>query len=146
MTSLRLLLFFLAACAVAHAQLGPGNTPVRKFRLPTFNKEGYRTSLLEGEQAEAVSPQEIRLSEMRFSLFSGDEASTLDTTLLAPRAVVRIPEPEHYIVEGPGPVRLIRSDLDVAGEGWLYNHTEKKLSIRKNVVVIFRSELKDLLK
>ncbi|PTY05854.1 hypothetical protein DB347_16040 [Opitutaceae bacterium EW11] len=146
MKHLRFIVFALCAWAGLHAQIGPGNTPVRRFRLPSFNQEGFRTALLEGEEADAVSPTEIHLKEMRFSLFAGDETNALDSTLLAPRATVRIPEQNHYLVEGPGPVRLIRNDLDVSGENWLYDHNARKLWIRKDAQVIFRSELKDLLK
>ena len=83
---------------------------------------------------------------MHFSSFSGDEKNLLHTTLLAPVATVRILEKNHVVVEGDGSVRLIRDEVDATGEQWSYDHSNKRLSIRKNVHVVYRAVLKDILK
>jgi hypothetical protein len=145
MKHLLAVLLLLLPAAWAYAQVG-GNAPVKKFRLPAYNDEGYRTTLLQGDEALMVSQSQIDVKEMQFSMFAGDENNTLDSTLLAPVATLRIQEKNKYLVEGAGPVRLLRADVDASGEDWIYRHPEKRLSIRKNVHVIFRSELKDILK
>ena len=122
------------------------NAPVKKFRLPQFNEQGFRTGLLEGDEARLVNQTRIDITEMHFTVFAGDESNTVDTTLLAPTATILIPDPQHIVVEGKGAVRVVRGDLDASGEDWTYLHEEKKVSKRKNVHVDFRSELTDLLK
>jgi len=122
------------------------NAPVKKFRLPQFNDQGFRTGLLEGDEARLISQTQIDIKEMHFTVFSGDENNAVDTTLLAPTATIHIPDPQHIVVEGKGPLRVVRSDLDASGADWTYAHAEKKISMRKHVHVIFRSELTDLLK
>ena len=123
-----------------------GDAPVKKFRLPSFNDAGFRTGLLTGDEATMVSSTQIDLREMHFTLFTGDEKNAVETTMLAPIATVRIPEPNKTIVEGKGSVRVIRSDLDASGEDWTYNNADRRLIMRKNVHFVFQAELKDLLK
>ena len=38
------------------------------------------------------------------------------------------------------------SDLDVIGMRWTYDHAQKKITLEKDVRVVFRTELKDILK
>lgn len=122
------------------------NAPVKKFRLPSFNDQGFRTSLLEGDEARIISSSQIDMREMHLTLFSGDETNAVDTTLLAATATVRILEKNQIAVEGRDSVRLVRSDLDVAGENWSYRHSDKRLTIGKNVRVVIHAELGDILK
>lgn len=122
------------------------NAPVKKFRLPSFNDQGFRTSLLEGDEAQVISPSQIDMKEMHMTLFSGDENNAVDTTLLASTATVRLLEKNQITVEGGNSVRLIREDLDVSGENWSYQHAEKRLTLGKNVRVVIRAELGDILK
>ncbi len=146
---MRLLLVVLLALvgpAAFSAGLSGVNAPVKKFRLPAFNDQGFRSSLLEGDAATMVSSTQIDVKEMHFTLFAGDEKGSIETTLLAPVATVRILEKDKILVEGKRSVRLVRSDLDVSGEDWTYQHSDKHLAIRKNVRVVVHAELKDILK
>ena len=145
LSALFLLLFTVATLCSAAEDLSK-SAPVKKFRLPTFNQEGYRTSFLEGDEAIIVSSQQIDVKEMHYSLFSGEENNVLETTLLAPVATVRVLERNHIKVEGTGSVRLIRDEVDATGDNWTYDHANKRLLIRKNVHVIYRAVLKDFLK
>ncbi len=143
-TSLLASLVLVAGVSAADSTIT--NSPVKKFRLPQFNEEGYRTGLLEGDEASLISQTQIDIKEMHFTVFSADDANTVDTTILAPTATIRIPDQQHALVEGKGPVRVVRSDLDASGENWTYLHAEKKIIMRNHVHVVFRSELTDLLK
>lgn len=138
----------LLAAPLLSAESIPGlNQPVKKFRLPTFNDQGYRTSLLVGDQAKMISATQIELTEMHYSVFAGDENSTLETTLLASVATVRVLDQNKVTVEGSGAVRFIRNDIDASGEQWIYYHAEQKhLVMKKNVHVVIRAELKNILK
>jgi hypothetical protein len=43
-------------------------------------------------------------------------------------------------------VRFLRDDLEASGTKWVYNHTEKRISLDGNVRVVFHAELQDILK
>ena len=139
----------LLLCCTAAAVFGASSlptAPVKKFRLPTFNAEGFRTGFLTGEEALIVSAGQIDIKEMHLSTFSGDEAGTLETTLLAPVATVRVQEREQIRVEGKQSVRLVRPEVDATGQDWEYDHQNKRLLIRSDVHVVYRAVLKDFLK
>lgn len=123
------------------------NAPVKNFRLPTFNKAGLRTSLLTGSQAIYVSSTQIDVTDMRFLQYNDNGSGLVDTQLLSPSATVMTKD-NLIIVSGNDRVRLIREGLDATGEQWTYTHadTDKKISLRKNVRVIFQAEMGDLIK
>lgn len=122
------------------------NAPVKKFRLPGFNDQGFRTSLLQGDEARMISATQIDLKEMHFTLFQGDEKNSVDSTLLAPVATVLIQDQNKIVVQGEGSVRFIRPDIDASGQQWKYEHAEKHLTMHKDVRLVIRAELKDILK
>jgi hypothetical protein len=147
---LRLLLL---ACLTALSLEAAGepvlSAPIKRFRLPTFNQAGYQTSLLEGDQAVLVSTQQIDVKEMHFTVLSGTEEKLVQTTLLAPDATLRLHEENRFTVSGAGAVRLVRNDIDAAGQDWSFEfqeHGPKRLMMKKNVRVVFRAVLKDILK
>jgi len=146
LSALTLLTINLATPSLFGAGVSGFNAPVKKFRLPSFNEQGFRTSLLEGDEATMISPSQIDMREMHLTLFSGDENNRVETTLLAPLATVRLLDQNQIAVEGPSSVRLVRSDLDVAGENWSYRHADKRLTIGKKVHVVIHAQLGDILK
>jgi hypothetical protein len=121
------------------------NAPITNFKLPVLNEQGIRTSLLRGTEARYVSASQIELSEMQYSTFLDDGSNKVDTTLLAPSATVLIDD-NKVRVQGEEGVRLVRSDIDVIGLHWMYDHSQKKITLEKDVRVVFRTELKDILK
>ena len=151
----RVLALFLALlCPLLATAADHGVTadaPITEFKLTVLSDEGFRSSLLRGSEARYVNDNQIDLVGMQYSTFMENEAGDLDATLLAPTATVFINN-KKVKVQGDGAVRLLRKDLDVTGEKWTYEHagkhdsTPKKLVIEKNVHVIFRIEMKDILK
>ncbi len=139
---------FWVLAALTSSGAGPAglNAPVKKFRLPAFNDEGFRSSLLQGDEATMVSTSQIDIKEMQFTLFAGDEKGSVDTKLEAPVATVLILDQNQILVEGAGSVHLARNDLSASGEDWSYRHSEKRLIIRKNVHLVIRAQLGDILK
>jgi hypothetical protein len=137
----------LASALIAHAA-GEStlSAPVKKFRLPTFNPTGFRVTLLEGDEATVISQQRIDIKEMHFTVFSGDEDNRVESTILAPTATLQAQDPTHFTVSGNDAVRVVRSDMDASGERWAFDYANKRLSMKKNVHVVFRAELKDILK
>jgi hypothetical protein len=82
---------------------------------------------------------------MQYSTFIEGEKGELDSTLLAPTATVFI-DKNKVKVHGDENVRLLRKGLDVTGEKWTYDHSQKRILIEKNVHVTFNIEMKDILK
>jgi len=121
------------------------SAPVKNFKLPVLNEQGVRTSLLRGNEARYVNASQIDLSGMQYMAFVENNANEVETTLLAPSATVNIVK-NKIKVHGDEGVRLVRNDLDVTGERWTYDHDQRKITIGKNVRVVFRTGLKDILK
>ena len=142
---IRFLLFFLLSTALLSAAPEKINAPIKNFRLPSFNKAGVRVSLLRGTEALYLSSSQIELHEMNLSLFHDDGTARVDTVLLSPSAVVTLGAENQLAVNGEETVRLIRDDVEATGERWHYDHTGKRLSLRKNVRVIFQAPIENLI-
>ncbi len=142
MNFFRLFLLLGALPLGLSAQAITAGTPVESFRLPTFTREGHRSMLLQGSAA-LVTASRIELREMTLTLFSGDARNLVETVILSPVATVN---PESEQVEGAGVVRVIRDDLEITGQGWHYDHAQKKVSITRDARIVFRAQLPDILK
>jgi len=116
--------------------------PLSQFRLPTFNAQGHRSMLIESSEA-IVGPSQIELTNLNLTLFDGTARNAIETILLSPQATALTDE---ETISGPGPVRIIRDDVEITGIGWRYEHAQRKVSIAKNTHVRFQSALPDLLR
>lgn len=120
--------------------------PVINFRLPLFNTEGYRVWMISGSEGRYESMDRIAVKALTLSVFSGRADEKVDTLVLSPIAVVNRTE---SIVTGPSTIRVINDQLEASGIDWKYTQVDKrnfKVSIAKNVRVVFQAEFKDLLK
>ena len=122
----------------------PAAPPAKNWVLPIFtDKEGFRSMTLRGSAVQPVGANRIDVSDLNITVFSGDAAARVDSVLLSQSASFF---PKTNLATGEKNVRLIRDDLEVSGEGWSYDHTSKKISIKTNTRVVFRAELNDILK
>ncbi len=138
------LLLVLPICVSAQSSLDvKSSAPVKNFRLPTFNKEGMRTTFLRAGEAVIVSNTRIDVKDMNLTMFTNDDSGRIESVLLSPSATFLT---EQQIVSGKESVRFIRDDVEVTGEQWTYRHQQKRVLIEKNARVTFRDELKDILK
>ena len=119
------------------------NAPVKNFSLPTFTKDDYRSVLLRGNEALFVSAQQINVSGMQLTLFTGDATNRVETVIVSPEARFF---PERNVAEGERGVRVLRDDVEMFGTRWTYDHGERKVVLDGNVRVIFHAQLKDMLK
>jgi hypothetical protein len=117
--------------------------PVKNFRLPTFTDQGFRHTMLIAAEARLPDPARIDLSEMELTLFTGDAAEQIDAMLAAPLATFF---PQKLLATGPSTVRLERLDLTVTGADWTYDHSAKKVVIKRDAHVLFRSPIGDIIK
>lgn len=143
--ALRTLLVFALLAVAASAQVSTrvsSDAPIVNFRLPTFTDEGHRAWLVRGSQARLINAKEIDITELTMTVFTGDATERITTMILSPAARL---QPGEQTVHGPGSIRVIDDEFEASGEDWRYEHREKRISIRKNVRVAFRAQLKDLL-
>ena len=111
--------------------------------LPIFtDKEGYRSMTLRGSEVRPVG-KTVAVTDLSITIFSGDAKAQVDSMLLSPAAVF---SPKENRASGDKTVRFIRDDVEVTGFGWTYDHATRKVSLRENVHVTFRTQLNDILK
>jgi hypothetical protein len=146
--SAALLFALLTSAPLFAAQNSPApkvipSAPIKDFRLPTFDKDGKRATFMRAGEALFITPTQIDVKDMHFTLFTKDGTGAFDTVLLAPSASFLT---DKQVVNGKESVRLIRINLEVTGEQWSYNHLEKRIVIGKKARVTFQDELKDIIK
>jgi hypothetical protein len=117
--------------------------PVKNFRLPTFTTQGFRHTMLHAGEARLPDPARIDLVEMELTLFTGRADEQIDAMLAAPSASFY---PEKLLATGDDTVRVERTDLTLTGAEWSYDHSARKVVIKRDAHVIFRSALGDILK
>ncbi len=119
------------------------NRPVINFSLPTFTPDGYRSWLVRGSEAVVSNRNQIDVKGLTLSVFSGKEDGKIETVILSPVARVM---PAEALATGTGTIRVINDEFEARGTDWRYAHKEKRVSIAKDVRVVFNTELKDFLK
>lgn len=117
--------------------------PIVNFRLPSFTPEGNRAWLVRGSEARYTSPEQVDITGLNLSIFTGLPDGQVETLILSPSAEVR---PGELQVRGHDTIRVINDRFEATGSEWNYGHREKKVSIGKNVHVILHTQLKDILK
>ena len=137
------LLFLLPVAALAATTQVSTDKPIINFRLPTFTTDGYRSWLVRGSEARFTTRNQIEITELTLTIFTGKADEKIETMILSPTARVLTVE---SLVTGAGTIRVINDDFEARGAGWRYTHKEKRVSISQNVHVTFRAELKDFLK
>lgn len=126
------------------ASAPPVAVPAKNWVLPLFTaKDGFRTMTLRGSEVRPIGTQRVEVIDLSITVFSGDAAATVETMLLSPAASFF---PKEKRATGEKSVRLIRDDIEVTGEGWTYDHEGKRVSLARNVRVVFRAQLNDILK
>lgn len=137
-------LLFLSALAAlgANTQIAP-DQPIVNFRLPAFTPEGNRSWLVRGSEARYANKEQVDITGLNLSIFTGLPDGKVETVILSPAAQVR---PGDMLVRGSATIRVINDRFEATGTEWNYSHREKKVSIGKNVHVVLHTQLKDILK
>jgi hypothetical protein len=119
------------------------NAPVMNFRVPTFTRDGFRSWLLCGAEGVYANEKQLNVTDLNLTIFAGDASAKVEKVFLSPSAIALVDEGR---VSGPGAVRLITDDFEATGDDWLYDHRQKKVSIHRNVRVVFHARLNDILR
>jgi len=137
------LAFALLACVIGAGQEVQLAPPAKNWALPLFTKEGYRQMTLRGDEVRPVSSDQVDISGMTVTVFSGDARAKVDSFLSSPDATFLINE---KIAKGPHSVRLVRDDVEVTGSEWTYLYNERKVLIARDAHVVFHAAMPDILK
>jgi hypothetical protein len=138
------LLLLITSLLTVNAQDSRVSTsaPVKNYAVSFFSDEGYPRVRVVGAAADLSDTANIRLTGMELILYSGLADRSVETTLDSPIAILK-PEPE--LVSGPDKVKFVRPDIEVEGYDWSYDHQERRIQIRRQAKVIFKTPLKGLL-
>jgi len=130
-------LAFAAGGLLAAGEIAP---PALNWVLPIFtDAEGHRSMTLRGSAVAPDADGAINITNLSITVFSEDAGARVDTLLLS-REATFFPD-EHRAVGSRG-VRVLHDALEVTGFDWNYDHHGKKVSIRKDVRVVYRAPLK----
>jgi hypothetical protein len=136
----RLLPFLFLACS-GEAQVPTSSA--KQWELTLWTPEGYHSMTLRGDEVRPLSKEAIQVLDLNIEVFSGDASNRIVTILLSPDAVFY---PDEQRAAGPKAVRLIRDDAEITGEDWSFQRAGEKVSIGRNVKVIFKASVSDFLK
>jgi len=120
-----------------------GLAPAKNWVLPLFTKEGYHSLTLSGDEVHPVSAERIDVVNILITAFAGGAAPRVDYVLVSAAASYF---PKQGRASGPTRVRLIRDDGEVTGEDWSYEQKGEKISIRRDVRVVFKEKVTDILR
>ncbi|MGF1447894.1 MAG: hypothetical protein ACFB20_00600 [Opitutales bacterium] len=113
------------------------------FRLPMFNREGYREWILTARRGRYVHSDRIEVNGMDLRAFSGDAADALNLTILSNRAIFA---PQSNRASGPGVITLFGAEYQATGSEWNWEGETGVVTVRRNVRVIFNQPMMNLLR
>jgi hypothetical protein len=149
LSRITLLLLLTAGLAPATIASTPTTTrlatdkPIVNFRLPDFTPEGHRSWLVRGTEARYATAGLVDIKELNLTIFTGNADDKVETLILSPAAQLRLNDRQ---ISGPESIRIINDRFEATGHHWTYDHAAKRISITKNVRVILRTQLNDILK
>ncbi len=119
------------------------NAPVENFKLPLFNEQGFRAWYLRGEQGIYTAEKEVRILGMELQQYSGNEADQVIALMTSPEANMRL---NPLVASGPGSINIESELFKAEGEDWIWQGSEKRLIINKNVKVVINAEIGDIIR
>lgn len=118
------------------------DAPVIKFKLPMFNKEGFKVWDMQGDKGTYLSDEEVEVETMLLHIFSGDEETVVEATVESPQAMLLIKQDRAY---GSEEIEVEGARYYLTGREWEWNGTHKRMTINKDVRVVFEQSLGTLL-
>lgn len=118
------------------------DAPVINFKLPMFGKEGYRSWFLSGNQGIYVNKDQVDVLGMKISIFSDNAHDLLEATIESPKAAMFINENKAI---GDDSIEVVGESYHLTGKDWTWDGKLKKMTINKEVKVVFDQSLKGLM-
>lgn len=124
------------------AQIIP-DAPVIDFKLPMFGENGYKIWELQGDEGRYVNAGRIDVINLKLRVYSGDESLALDTTIESPKAIMLVRRNRALSNDS---IRMLGANYEIMGTDWIWEGSNRTLSVKKNVRVNFNDTLTDILK
>lgn len=136
-------LCLLACCGLTVAVGAATLAPAINWVAPLFTKDNFRSMTLRGARASFPSNDQVDVVDLNLTAYAGDATKKVETVIIAPSATFL---PRQNLARGDAGVQVIRDDLEASGTHWIYDHTQKKVSLTGHVRIVFNAELKAILK
>jgi hypothetical protein len=133
----------LLGVALTASGAPPALAPAINWVAPLFTKDNFHSMTVRGARASFPSANEVDVTDLDLTVFSGDAAKKVETVIRSPAATFL---PKENRARGEVGVRVVRDDLEAAGIHWIYDHAQKKVSLTGRVRIVFNAEFKGLLK
>ncbi len=117
------------------------DAPIRNFRLPMFNQEGYQDWHIQGDQGIYITQEKVKIIGMELNIFSGDHKNLLEATIESPKATIF---PLENKAKSDNEIKVTGNTYNLSGKNWSWNGKFKKIIINQNVKVIFTQSLENL--
>ena len=118
------------------------DTPLKDFTVPVFGDDGYRKWYFHGEEGMLVDEDHFEVVGMLIKTFQGGESQQVDTVIRSSQALVSIKENK---AEGDAPIEVISKQFTLNGESWHWDGKNRKMTIDKNVRLVFKGNLDGIL-
>ena len=136
-------LALLVCCAAWLSAAPPTLAPALNWVAPLFTKDNFRSMTVRGAKASFPTANEVEVTDLDLTVFSGDAAKKVETVIRSPAATFL---PKENRARGEAGVQVIRDDLEASGIHWVYDHAQKKVSLTGRVRIVFNAEFKGILK
>jgi len=137
------LLLALPVAALAATTQVSSEHPIINFSSTSWTEDNHRAWLLRASQARRDQDQ-VEVKELTLAIFPGKaDNERVETMILSPTARVDL---DAEVVTGADFIRVLSDEFEATGQDWRYTHREKRVTIAKNVHVVFHVELQDFLK
>jgi hypothetical protein len=141
--ALYLLGSLLAPALPAGADTPMLDTRQHNWALSLFTPEGFRSMTLSGDEAHPVNRDQIDVVNLEIIAFSEDPSARVKSIVLSPAASFFAQEQR---ASGPADVRIIQDAGEITGQDWTFERAGEKVTIRRNVRIVFKAQLTSLLK
>lgn len=119
------------------------NVPVINFRLPWFDDAaGRKTAELSGAEGRVLESGKAEIIRLRLRVLGSDDPDQDELEITSPLALVDL---ATRTASGPGQLRITTPEFEIYGDDWTYEHTTRKVIIRRDVVATFAYDLGNLL-
>lgn len=110
------------------------DAPVKNFRFPRFDDNGYTQWVLQGHRGIYDSEDQIRVEEMALRVYSGDERMAKELTLDSPEATIRLKENRAF---SEASIKIVGANFTITGTGWEWIGETKEIVVEADTVVEF---------
>lgn len=108
------------------------STTVSGFKVPEFDEDGNKTSLLTGDFAKMAPDGDIEITNLRMEFYKDDEVESLMT---APKCTYNQRKGLAY---SRSSVKMSREGMEVTGRGFAYDRTNELFRIFSDVRVLIK--------